>query len=83
MIRFPRGRFPGTRRVLVRHSRTGLIWIKRMDQERTMEEILREIREICANEDRHRPINREPESPDRARASAGPETDLLDLCLRH
>ena len=31
-----------------------------MYQERTMEEILREIREICANEDR--PINREPES---------------------
>ena len=54
-----------------------------MDQERTMEEILREIREICANEDRHRPINREPELPDRARASAGPETDLLDVCLRH
>ena len=38
-----------------------------MDQERTMEEILREIREICANEER--PIKREPESPDRARAS--------------
>ena len=54
-----------------------------MDQERTMEEILREIREIFANEDRQRPINREPEWPDRARASAGPETDLLDVCLRH
>ena len=52
-----------------------------MYQERTMEEILREIREICANEDR--PINREPESPDRARASAGLETDLVDVCLRH
>ena len=52
-----------------------------MDEERTMEEILREIREICANEDR--PISREPESPDRARASAGSETDLLDICLRH
>ena len=52
-----------------------------MDEERTMEEILREIREICANEDRHRPINREPELPERARA--GPETDLLDVCLRH
>ena len=46
-----------------------------------MEEILREIREICANEGR--PINREPESPDRAQASAKPETDLLDICLRH
>ena len=52
-----------------------------MYQERTMEEILREIREICANEDRL--TNREPESPDRARASAGLETDLADVCLRH
>jgi hypothetical protein len=53
-----------------------------MDQDRTMEEILREIREICANEDRHRPINRESESPDRARAPVS-ETDLFDVCLRH
>jgi len=52
-----------------------------MDQERTMEEILREIREICANEER--PINREPKLPDRAQASASSETDLLDICLRH
>ena len=36
-----------------------------------MEEILREIREICANEDRHRPINRGPGSSDRDRASSG------------
>ena len=51
-----------------------------MYQERTME-ILREIREICANEDRL--TNREPESHERARASAGPEIDLADVCLRH